>query len=251
MSNTDGFRVRVLGCGDAFASGGRFQSAFLLEIGNCRVLMDCGATTLVALRQAGLDPGGIDLILISHLHGDHFGGLPFFLLDQHFRAKRKRPLTIAGPSGIDDRLKQLLAITFPGSERLTFGFPFKVEAIDPDGPARHLGPVHVDAVAVEHPSGAPALGLRLKAGGRSLAYSGDTQWTDALVGLSRGADLLVCECYAYDRAANGHMNYHTLRARRGELTARRIVLTHMNAEMLARRADLDFETLSDGMLLEV
>ena len=210
MVGTDGFRVRVLGCGDAFGSGGRFQSAFLLEIGQNRVLMECGATTLVALQQARIDPGEIDLVLISHLHGDHFGGLPFLLLDQHFRAKRTRPLTIAGPPGICHRQKRLLALSFAGAEALRLSFTLSIEEIEADRPPRRLGPVEVRGVEVVHPSGAPSLGLSVQADGRRLAYSGDTEWTEALIVLAKNADLFICECYAFEPGLNRHMNYRTL-----------------------------------------
>lgn len=250
MTDADGFRVRVLGCGDAFSSGGRLQTAFLLEIGAHRVLMDCGATTLAACWQAGIDPTEVDLILISHLHGDHFGGLAFFLLDQHFRAKRSRPLIIAGPAGIGERLKLLLAACFPGVDG-TFRFPLILEELDPDAPARPLGPVEVGAAAVDHPSGAPSLGLRIDGAGRRLAYSGDTGWTDRLIELTRGADLFICECYAYEPGLDNHMNYRTLSENRARLASKRIVLTHLNADMLARRAGLELETLDDGMILDL
>lgn len=251
MTGRDRFRVRVLGCGDAFGSGGRFQTAFLLEIGTQRVLMDCGASTLVACRQAGIDPSVLDLILISHLHGDHFGGLPFLLLDQHFRARRRRPLIVAGPRGIADRLERLLATTFPGAEQTTFGFPLVFEELEPGDSARRIGPAAVRAVAVDHPAGAPALGLRIEAAGRTLAYSGDTQWTESLVDLADGSDLFICECYAYDSKIIKHMNYRTLRQQQWRLSTRRLVLTHLSADMLDRRADLDLEVLDDGMVLDL
>lgn len=250
MTEADGFRVRVLGCGDAFSSGGRFQSAFLLEIGTYRVLMDCGATTLAACWQAGVDPSEIDLVLISHLHGDHFAGLAFFLLDQRFRAKRERALIIAGPAGIGERLKLLLAACFPGVDG-TFGFPLILEELDPGAPARTLGRVEVGAAAVDHPSGAPSLGLRVDGGGRRLTYSGDTRWTEGLIELTQGSDLFICECYAYEPGLDSHMNYRTLSANRNRLAVKRIVLTHLNADMLARRAGLELEALDDGMILDL
>jgi ribonuclease BN (tRNA processing enzyme) len=244
------FDLTVLGCGDAFGSGGRFQTSFLVDLGEMRLLLDCGATTLVALSRAGIEPAGIDLILISHLHGDHFGGLPFLLLEQHFRARRERPLTIVGPAGTAPRLRAAREVLFPGSGRLALRFPLHVEAFVP-GTAWTRGALTIAAHEVEHPSGAPSLGLRLQAHGRTLAYSGDTQWTESLVALSDQADLLICECYAHAPGISNHMSYETLMANRARLRAKRILLTHLAEDMLKRRSGLALEVLEDGMKISL
>ncbi|MBI2157181.1 MAG: MBL fold metallo-hydrolase, partial [Candidatus Rokubacteria bacterium] len=77
--------VRFLGSGDAFGSGGRFQTCIHLGAAGGSVLVDCGATSLVAMRRFGLDPQGIACVVLSHLHGDHFGGVPFLVLDAQFK----------------------------------------------------------------------------------------------------------------------------------------------------------------------
>ena len=89
--------VLFLGTGDAFGSGGRLQTAALVTGSGARVLVDCGSATLPALRARGIDTGSIDAIFLTHLHGDHFGGVPFFLMDAHYGSTRSAPLTIAGP----------------------------------------------------------------------------------------------------------------------------------------------------------
>ena len=77
-------RLTIVGSGDAFGSGGRFNTCFWLETAKGTLLVDCGASSLVALKARGLDHARIDGIILSHLHGDHFGGLPFLLLDAQF-----------------------------------------------------------------------------------------------------------------------------------------------------------------------
>lgn len=67
-------KLHVLGCGDAFGSGGRNNSGYLLETEGPLCLLDCGPTTLAALKRAGFDPRRLDSVLLSHLHGDHCGG---------------------------------------------------------------------------------------------------------------------------------------------------------------------------------
>ena len=67
-----GVSVHFLGTGDAFGSGGRLQTSTLLRSEAGQVLVDCGASTLAALRAQRLDPSAIDTIALTHLHGDHF-----------------------------------------------------------------------------------------------------------------------------------------------------------------------------------
>ena len=108
-------QVQFVGCGDAFGSGGRFNTCFHVASSSGRFLIDCGASSMIAMRRFGVDPNAISTVFLSHLHGDHFGGLPFFLLDAQFYSKRDEPLTIAGPPGTEDRLRDAMEIFFPGS----------------------------------------------------------------------------------------------------------------------------------------
>lgn len=240
-------KLTVLGCGDAFGSGGRFNTCFLLEAQGRRVLVDCGASAMIAMNRFGVDPGTIDGVVLSHLHGDHFGGLPFFLIHQHFKARRDRPLEILGPPETQDRVTEATAALFcdlAGEWR----YPLDFRTLTADG-AQTLAGFTVEAMRVEHRCG-PAFGLRLTDGDTTFAYSGDTVWTDALPDLAAGADLFVMECYAYDEAPPTHTDYCTVTAHLPELTARRIVLTHLSPSMLSRRDELTLEVLEDGQTIE-
>ncbi len=130
--------IRVLGCGDAFGSGGRLQTCFFVTAGRDRFLIDCGATAMVAMRRFGVDPATIDRVFLSHLHGDHFGGLPFLLLEAQHVSRRRRPLTIVGPAGTRERLLAAQEALFPGSSRTAWRFPLEfVELVA--RPDRDLG----------------------------------------------------------------------------------------------------------------
>ena len=242
--------VRVLGCGDAFGSGGRFQTCFFVSAGQDRFLIDCGATSLVAMRRFGVDPGAIDTVFVSHLHGDHFAGLPFLLLEAQFVAERSRPLTIVGPSGTRQRLLDALELLFPGSGATIWRFPLDFVELEPHRSAR-VGGVAVTAYPVEHPSGAPSFALRFACNGRLIGYTGDTEWTDQLIEVASGADLLITECYAFDRKPSHHLDFQTLSSRRHELGAKRVLLTHMSQAMLDRLDRIGWEAAEDGLLIEV
>jgi ribonuclease BN (tRNA processing enzyme) len=226
-------RLTIIGCGDAFGSGGRFNTCFRLETAPATILIDCGASSLVAMRTAGVDPNSIDGIVLSHLHLDHFGGLPFFLLDGQFLSRRDRPLAIAGPPGTRERMPALLEVTFAGSSKSKWRFPWDVTDIAVGVPTDFLG-LTVTNAEVIHYSGAPSTALRVTDGAKTFAYSGDTQWTDALLGVARGADLFMVECYDYERDFPGHMNWKTVRGRIADFAARRVMVTHMNDSVLGR-----------------
>ncbi len=248
-------QVRFVGSGDAFGSGGRFQACILLHAPghNGDVLLDCGASSLVALKQQRQDPNQIGLVLVSHLHGDHFGGLPFLILDGQF-AHRTRPLHVAGPAGVGQRVQAAMEVLFPGSTQVGRRFPVHFHELTDRQPLRFdLEPAGLVVVpyAVVHASGAPALALRVTWQGHTIAYTGDTEWTEALVEVAQGADLLIAEGYTHRRKIRFHLDVATLQQHAGRLAARRVILTHLSAELLARANELGWETASDGMTLQL
>lgn len=226
-------RVAVVGSGDAFGSGGRFQTCIALSSDPTAaptMLMDCGATSLTALRQQQIDPNGIDTVLISHLHGDHFGGLPFLVLDGQFR-RRTRDLTVVGPPGTLARLEQAMETLFPGSPGVQRRFAVQVVE-HADRRPLEVGPLQVTPYEVRHASGAPAYALRVDGPQASVAYSGDTEWTEALLDAADGAGLFLCEGYS-PAPVRWHLDLATLAGCRDRFTCRRLVLTHLSPAALA------------------
>jgi ribonuclease BN (tRNA processing enzyme) len=225
-------RLTVVGSGDAFGSGGRFNTCFQVESASATVLIDCGASSLVALKARGLDPDRLDGVILSHLHGDHFGGLPFLLMDAQHLSRRQRPFLVAGPPGTRARLAAALEVLFPGSAATRWRFPWEVIEIEPGEPRDMLG-FRVVTAEVLHPSGAPSTALRLSDGGATLAYSGDTEWTDVLLPIADGVQLLIIECSGYAGRIPYHLTWEILAPRLPDLGAQRIMITHMNPTVLA------------------
>jgi ribonuclease BN (tRNA processing enzyme) len=242
-------RVRFFGSGDAFGSGGRFQTCIGIEHDSGVVLLDCGASSLIAMKRQGFDPGLVDTILISHLHGDHFGGLPFVILNAQF-GRRTRPLAVAGPPGLEARVRDAMEAMFPGSSGTAQRFPIGFIEMEAAATSDVRG-LTVTPFPAVHASGAPAFALRVTAGDRTIAYSGDTEWTPALVVAAAGAALFICESYFFDKQVKFHLDYQTLRAHRHELTCRRLVLTHMSAAMLARLDEVEEMCAHDGLILDL
>lgn len=240
--------VKFLGSGDAFGSGGRFQTCIhLCSEGPdpTRLLIDCGASSLVAMKRLGVETSSIDAILLSHLHGDHFGGLPFFILESHYVSGREKPLVVAGPPGLETRIRSAMEVLYPGSSETPRRFDLEFVELE-DGTSTGIGVITVTPYEVEHPSGALAYALQVSLEDKVLAFSGDSGWTDALVQVAAGADLFICECNFFEKGGSYHLDYQTLIDRQSELKCRRLVLTHMGEEMLRRIESLDVEGAADG-----
>ncbi len=242
-------KVRFLGSGDAFGSGGRFQTCIHVELDASHVLLDCGASSLIAMRSFRVDPQAIDTVLVSHLHGDHFGGVPFLILDGQFK-RRTRPLLVAGPPGIETRVRDAMEVFFPGSTRIERKFETRFIELADRVPVE-VGPVHVTGFEVSHASGAPPFALRIAGQGKVVTYSGDTEWTESLVDAARGADLFIAEALCFDKRVKYHLDLATLLRHRSRLECRRLVVTHMGEDMLARLDGLAVEAAEDGKRLFV
>jgi ribonuclease BN (tRNA processing enzyme) len=245
-----GIHVQFLGSGDAFGSGGRFQTCILVEADLSRFLIDCGASSLIALKQRQVSTADIDFILLTHLHGDHYGGIPFFLIDAKLVSKRTKPLIIAGPTGLEDRIHMTNEAFFPGTLKTALGFALTFVDLKEEETTA-IGETVVTPFLAKHPSEAPSFALRIECRGKIIAYSGDTGWTDALIDASAGADLFICESNYYDTKAEYHLDYLTIMKKRDSLKCKRLVLTHMSDEMLGGLSSIDAEYAEDGKIITI
>jgi ribonuclease BN (tRNA processing enzyme) len=245
-----GARVQFLGSGDAFGHGGRLQTCILVQTSTCRFLIDFGASGMIGLYRYKIDPNSIDMILLTHLHGDHFGGLPFFILDAQLNSKRLDPLVIAGPAGTRTRLTSAMDLMFPGLSKIKQKFDIQVNVLTPAEQWEFQG-VTVSAFPVQHPSGDQSLALRIDCDGKTIAYTGDTEWTEALIPAADGVDLLIAEAYFYEKPIKYHLNYQTLMTHIKSLNPKRLIITHMGQDMLDRLEQLEVESADDGMIVDI
>jgi ribonuclease BN (tRNA processing enzyme) len=244
-------RLQFVGCGDAFGSGGRFNTCFHLVGRDINALIDCGATSLVSMNRLAIDRNAIRLILLTHFHADHVGGVPFFLLEANYILKREQLLTVAGPPSLKSRYAEIMEAGFPGTQDLELRFPLTLQELA-IGRSNELGALRVTPFHVLHDDRAgPCLGFRVEAEGKVIAFSGDTEWTDALVEIGHDADLFICEAYTRDKPLPTHMALSSLERNLGRIRPKRLVLSHMSNDMLARRAEVPFETAEDGMIIEL
>lgn len=243
-------RVTFLGTGDAFSAGGHFQAGYLVEGDGSTVLLDCGASTLIALKRLGLDAGPLDTIVLSHLHGDHFAGLPYLFLEYKYLKPRTRPLRIAGPPGTADRVAQLFGATYRDLANEPLPFPVEFVELRPDR-AVELAAVRLDPFRVPHQVHDISLGVRVEVAGASILYSGDTGWTEDLVRHAEGTDLFICECCFFETRMAMHLDYPRIAEHRHRFATRRLVLTHLGDEVLTHRAEIPDVLATEGLVIEV
>ncbi len=138
-----------------------------------------------------------------------------------------------------------MEVFFPGSAAARRKFEVQFQEL-PEGLPACVGPFRVTPFEVNHACGAPPYALRLEIDGRIVTYSGDTAWTDRLVAAATGADLFICESYFYEKQVPFHLDYSTFMQHRSEFDCKRVVLTHMGADMLSHLRELQVEAAHDG-----
>lgn len=240
-------QVTFLGSGDAFGAGGRLQPCIHVRHAAGQFLIDCGATAMVSMRRYDVAPNAVDFVLISHLHGDHFGGIPYLILDGQLVSKRTKPLVIAGPPGLEKRWRELTEASFPGATGVQRKFEIITRELTPGVPWA-FGPVQAEPFPAAHMPHDPCFAYRISVDGRVIAYTGDSEWTDTLIPACREADLLIAEAYYYDRKVKNHLDYATLYSHLPVLRPRRLVLTHMS-DGFEHAADRAGECATDGMII--
>jgi ribonuclease BN (tRNA processing enzyme) len=239
-----------LGAGDAFNAAGRCHTAFLFETSSTRFLIECGPTAPLGLKRQGLTSADVDTVLVSHLHGDHFGGIPFLLLECVFETPRKGPLTVVGPPHTRGRIEDLYRSLYKELSARELPFEYRCIEVQSDEHTR-VGEIDIVPFRTPHQKSELSLGFRVGIDAKTILYSGDTGWSEELVMQSQGVDLFICECSYFDTRVNFHLDYPRLAANHHRFGCRRLLLTHIGREVHAHRNEVELEIAEDGLVVEI
>lgn len=176
-------KILTLGTGDAFSSGGRASTSILLD-GSFKILLDCSPQCIQSLRRCNYSPSQIDYIFISHLHGDHSGGLPLFLLN--LKQRESGVVKISGPPSLDRQIKNVYSEYYGDIDMMKYfefkslssNYPFTINYIEGD----HSVLDYVYKIVLD---------------GVTVVYTGDTRPLD-LSTFAKNADYLIHEAGELD-----------------------------------------------------
>jgi ribonuclease BN (tRNA processing enzyme) len=210
-------KLAFLGTGAAFSSE-RYNGAIVVDD---HILLDAGAPLLPHMHKLGINPDAIDVIFLSHYHGDHILGLPPYVLHRAFLSRS--PLTIVGPMGVGGRIEELLGLAW-GDDWENIRERLKVEYLDA-GAGGEAGGVKFETVQLEHGTSG-CTGYRLQIDGRQLAYSGDTVASPPLDRLLEGSDVAIVEATAPGDPYS-HMSWAQASELRGRHSRTRFIFNHV------------------------
>jgi ribonuclease BN (tRNA processing enzyme) len=208
------------------------------------------ASSLIGLKAHRVALNDIQAIFVTHFHADHFGGIPFFMLDAQFFSKRTEPLSIVGPAGLTGGYERAMETAFPGSSYTKPKFPLELVELEASQSTTVAG-VEVRPYQVKHGNpGGPFFSYRIEAEGRTVAYTGDTEWTDELIRVAENANLFVAEAHFFDKKVKLHLDLGTLVEKLPLIRPKRLILTHMSDDVLSRLASLQHEAAYNGKVVE-
>lgn len=244
-------KIIFLGAGDAMNSEGQAQQAILLSTNEFKLLVDCGANTLMRLQQMKINPNEIDAVLFTHFHADHFIGTVNFDLSLIFNYPRSRNLLYMGPTGLQKQCEKLFDLSYP---TVYPNDSFVREFSEYEAGKKYVvndGKAVIETFAMKH---APeSLGYRIFIGGKYIAITGDTSWHDGILDLAKGSDCLICESFHYGKPQPniGHCSYAEIREHKDKIATEKIILTHTSSEVHQNKDTLDFTLALDGNVIEV
>ncbi len=219
--------LTFLGSGNAFAAGGRYWSSFLA---NGRYLFDAPPTLLPHLKRLQVPPTNIEVVFLSHFHGDHFMGMPFLFLEYVYLTERRDDLFIVGPPGVEAKIEEFAAQCYHDVTREA-GYRRRYLEAQP-GADQFVNEIAFRAFPMNHvPGKLECFGYRVPVGDKTVAYTGDTMFCEEIFELAEGADVLVLDCTYAEGGGPEHAGMDDLRLIRKRVAPETaIILTHLNAE---------------------
>ncbi len=220
--------VTILGSGVIIPTIRRRATSLLIRSDDFTFLMDCGPSTPEALEENGLAYHSVETVMFTHYHPDHTLGVGhlFSALKNDRRVDENHHLRFYGPPGLIRMVegwRALYPTSIPAGNRLELNEIGEGLAVDEKG-------VRISASSARH-GDRGALSYRVDSGEGSFVYTGDTGYTEDLVEISGGSDLLISECSFPEEMK---MDSHLTPAGVGRLAERagvnRVILVHMYPE---------------------
>jgi len=221
--------IHFLGVGEA-CDGNQPNTSILVktEAGETagRILLDCGFSAPHQYLSLNASAEELEILWISHFHGDHFLGTPLLLL-WFWEMNRARPLNIIGPPGVEAKVKQAMELAYPNFlSRLSYALLF--HEITPEKQLLISDSIFKGAYN-EHSQ--PCLSLRLELQEKSVFYSGDGRPTPQTRSLAHGCDIVIHEAYGFEDTVPGHGSIRTCLDFASEAGAKRLALVHMQRDV--------------------
>ncbi|MFX1250145.1 MAG: MBL fold metallo-hydrolase [Promethearchaeota archaeon] len=228
--NLDRITLTFLGTGNAFSDQGRYNTSIYVEwILNQSILIDCSPITVCHIKKMGISLNELKYVFISHLHGDHFLGLPLLLLEYSYRKRAEdNPLVVIGPSDTKETIETIFKLVFPNTE-----LPKLEYIVARDKQEDQCGEILFKTFQMTHIGVKEAFGYRVNVGDKIIGYSGDTGPCDNVFNIAKGTDLFIVECDAFETETSFHMNYKRIEKDLPRIKSKKIILIHLGIEMLA------------------
>lgn len=215
--------VFFVGVGDACDPQHGNTSIHVKTFNGINILFDCGFSVPHSYFAFTENPDQLDMVWISHFHGDHFFGLPLLIL-RFWEMGRGKPLLITGQRGVADTVLAAMDLAFPGfRQKLCYELQFR--EIEPDN-SHQIAGVTCQSVQTDHSQ--RNLGLLVDDGEKKLYYSGDGRPTRHVVDMTRNCDLAVHEAFRLDEEVHHHGSISGCLKLAGKSNIRQLALVHLD-----------------------
>ncbi len=236
-------KIIFLGTSSAFGSDGRNLSSHLLINDGSFLLLDAGPAVITLLKKQGVKPQNISEIYVSHLHGDHFLGLVFFVLEFMDLEPPKAPVSLFLPKDGEKHLEKLLSLTFPSILSKPWQAYFEISE-ETEG---EMGKYYFNTFPADHQENARL--LYLESEDYSLGYTGDTgPETPYLQDVLFSSDYLITECTTFEKVIPHHLTYKYLERQKKLIKSKQVFLVHTHEDMVENKQYISppFKLVFDG-----